>query len=333
MSDAKDMAAVVIGRNEGKHLTSSLSSVRAAGLPLVYVDSGSSDGSASLARKLGVPTLDLDRTRPFSAGRARNEGLKEAAHRWPDIRYVLFLDGDSELEPAFPAGARRMMEDNPDCAIVTGHLSERAPDASVYNRLCAMEWKSPAGKIEDFGALGGIMAARISAVRSVGGFNEQVIAGEDSELGRRLALAGHCVVKIDAPMATHDARMLRFSEWWKRSVRAGHSFAQRYFLAGQTSLRDCRRELKSAILWGFLFPLVILGLLWPTRGLSLLLLIAGYALLAWRVYRYYMSSGASRSDAILATRFMLYSKFANFLGVLTFCLNWLRGSFHIIEYK
>jgi GT2 family glycosyltransferase len=332
VSKAAQMVAVVIGRNEGKQLAASFESVRAAGLPFVYVDSGSSDGSSGLARNAGIPTLELDPARPFSAARARNEGLEEAGRRWPDARFALFLDGDCELDAGFPPAAAHTFAQHPDCAIVTGHLTERAPDASVYNRLCAIEWRSPAGKIENFGALGGIMAVRISAIRAVGGFNEQVIAGEDSELGVRLALAGKTVFKIDRPMATHDARIMRFREWWKRSVRAGHSFAQRFALNGRTPLRDCRRELISAILWGFVVPFVVLVLLWPTGGWSLLLL-GGYGLLAWRVYRYYRGSGASPTDAATATRFMLYSKFANFLGVLTFCLNWLRGSFRIIEYK
>lgn len=332
MSNAPDMVAVVIGRNEGRHLASSLTSVGKAGLPLVYVDSGSADGSPSLARQLGVAILELDPARPFSAARARNEGLVDALRRWPKVRYVLFLDGDCEIDRDFPRAAADMFERHADCAIVTGHLTERAPDASIYNRLCAMEWRSPAGKIENFASLGGIMAARISAIRAVGGFNEQVIAGEDSELGVRLALAGNSIFKIDKAMATHDARMMHFREWWKRSVRAGHSFAQRFALHGRSPLRDCRRELVSAILWGFATPATVIVLLVPTHGLSLLLL-GGYVLLAWRVYRYYRASGTSPPDAAMATRFMLYSKFANFLGVLTFCLNWLRGSFHIIEYK
>jgi hypothetical protein len=33
------------------------------------------------------------------------------------------------------------------------------------------------------------------------------------------------------------------------------------------------------------------------------------------------------------TRFIICSKFAEFVGVLRYCVNRLRGSFHIIEYK
>ena len=176
------------------------------------------------------------------------------------------------------------------------------------------------------------MAVRLSALSQVGGFNEQVIAGEDSELGVRMALGGHQVIKLDVPMAVHDARMFRFRAWWTRSVRAGHALAQRYALNGRSRLHDCRRELLSALLWGFGVPAATLLLLWPTRGLSLLLL-AGYALLAWRIYSHYRRTGLGEADAALVTRFTLYAKFANLLGVIRYGLNRLRGRFQIIEYK
>ena len=326
------MAAVVIGRNEGERLEPSLRSVQNAGLPLVYVDSGSSDDSPAVARQLGIPVVELDPSRPFSAARGRNEGLDEALNRWPEIKHVLFLDGDCVLDPLFPAAAAKTFGQNGDCAIVTGHLSERYPEASIYNRLCAIEWRSPAGRIENMNALGGIMAARISAFRRVGGFNEQAIAGEEPDFGVRLGLAGYSIIKIDQAMATHDAQMHHFSQWWRRAVRSGHALAHRYARHGHTQFRDGRRELRSVLFWGFSLPLVVVTLLWPTRGLSLFLL-GGYALLGWRVFRHYSRSGLSRSDALLATRFILYSKFAEFVGILRYCLNRIRGRFHIIEYK
>jgi GT2 family glycosyltransferase len=326
------MAAVVIGRNEGERLEPSLRSVQNAGLPLIYSDSGSTDGSPTVARQLGIPVVELDPDRPFSAARGRNEGLDEALQRWPDLGYVLFLDGDCMLDPLFPAAAAATFEKHPDCAIVTGHLSERRPEASIYNRLCAIEWKGPPGRIENMNALGGIMAVRVSAFREMGGFNEQAIAGEEPDLGVRLGLAGYSIIKIDRAMATHDAQMLRFGQWWKRAVRSGHALAHRYARHGRTEFKDGRRELRSVLFWGFALPLAVLLLLWPTRGLSLLLL-GGYALLAWRVYRHYLRIGLQPADARLATRFILYSKFAELIGVVRYCLNRLRGHFQIIEYK
>ncbi len=332
VSEAAGMVAVVIGRNEGQRLEASLASVRAAGLDLVYVDSGSTDGSPALARKLGISTVELEPSRPFSAARARNEGVEEVVRQWPAMCYILFLDGDCVLDSGFPAVASKAFEEHQDCAIVTGHLAELAPDASLYNRLCAIEWRSPAGRIDNFASLGGIMAVRLSSFSRVGGFNEQMIAGEDSELGVRMVLAGYEVIKLDVPMAIHDAHMFSFSAWWTRSVRAGHALAQRYALNGRSRLHDCRREIVSALLWGFAVPAAALLLLWPTRGLSLLLL-GGYAFLGWRIYKHYRRTGLSSADASLVARFTLYAKFANLIGVVRYGLNRLRGRFRIIEYK
>ena len=327
-----DVVAVVIGRNEGERLEPSLSSVRAAGLPLVYADSGSIDGSPAAARKLDVPIVELDPKRPFSAARGRNEGLDEARRRWPDARIVMFLDGDCVLDPKFPAAAGAAFDDDPGCAIVVGHLAERHPEASIYNRLCAIEWNSAPGYIENFAALGGIMAARISALREVGGFNEQLIAGEDSELGVRLRLAKYRILKLDRRMAIHDAEISRFSQWWTRSVRAGHALAQRYSLNGASELRDCRRELFSTLAWGLVLPLAVLALLRPTHGFSLLLLGA-YLLLGWRVYSFHRRAGIAGADARLAARFTIYAKFAHLVGGVRYVLNRARGRFRIIEYK
>jgi len=327
-----EMIAVVIGRNEGDLLKRSLQSVRAAGLPVVYSDSASTDGSREIARTFRVPTIQLDPRRPLSAGRGRNEGLGEALRRWPDAKYALFLDGDCVLEPRFPGAAIAAFRQNSQCAIVTGHLSEQHPEASVYNRLCAIEWRSPAGQIENMNRLGGIMVVRISAFQEVGGFNLDAIAGEEPDLGVRLKLAGYSIIKIDEAMATHDAQLKSFSQWWTRAVRGGHALAHRYAMHGRTKYRDGRRELASDLFWGLALPTAIMVLIWPTSGVSFLGLGA-YGLLFLRIYRTYRQSGLSESDAALVARFTLYSKFAHIVGIARYCRNRLTGEFRIIEYK
>lgn len=332
MSPAPEMIAVVIGRNEGRGLDGSLGSVQTAGLPVVYVDSGSIDTSLDLARAVGVPTLSLDPVRPFSAGRARNEGLHEALRHWPAAAYVLFLDGDCVLAPSFPAAAAQRLSADKECAVVTGHLTERDPDASPYNRLCAIEWRSPTGVMTNMNGLGGIMVARISAFTEMGGFDLDAIAGEEPDLGVRLNLAGYSIVKIDAPMATHDANIKRFRQWWMRAVRSGQAIAHRYARHGHTRFRDGQRELRSILFWGLFLPGVILIALWPSRGLSLLL-STGYGLLGVRVYRHYVRTGLPPAEARLVTRFILVGKFAEAIGVLRYALSRMRGRFRIIDYR
>ncbi len=324
--------AVVIGRNEAERLADALASVRAAGLPVIYVDSASSDDSVKIARSHADNVLELDRARPMSAARARNEGLAAQLERHPHAQLVLFLDGDCILSPGFVEAASAVMHARADVAIVVGKLVEKPAPDNPFSRLAALEWSSAGGDISDFGNLGGIMLARIAPVRAVGGFNPLMIAGEDSELGVRLALAGHVVTKIAHPMAEHDACISSFRQWWTRSVRAGHALAERYGLHGRSPIRDCHREFRSTLFWGIAVPAAAIVFAYWTYGLSLLLLL-GFPYLGWRIYGHYRRAGASKADAFLAARFGLYAKIANTLGLIRYMHRRLTGHVAIIEYK
>ena len=93
-----DAAVVVIGRNEGLRLKACLRSVDDQAAMVVYVDSGSTDDSVAMARDLGVEIVELDLKLPFTAARARNEGISRLLSRMPDIRFIQFVDGDSQVE-------------------------------------------------------------------------------------------------------------------------------------------------------------------------------------------------------------------------------------------
>ena len=86
--------AVVIGRNEGVRLIRCLDSMKRADLRrIVYVDSGSTDGSIAEAESRGVEVLRLDLSVPFTAARARNAGL-DRLRRQGGVRadLVQFID-------------------------------------------------------------------------------------------------------------------------------------------------------------------------------------------------------------------------------------------------
>jgi GT2 family glycosyltransferase len=326
------VAVVTIGRNEGPRLKACLESVIDSGCRVIYVDSGSSDGSIDLAAPLVDQVLQLDAAQPFSAARARNEGFAAAVAAAPHLEFVQFLDGDCTLIAGWMARAQQAMDEDPARAIVTGPLQERHPEASVYNRMCALEWKSPPGDLVNFGSLGGIMLVRAEVFAKLRGFDEQVIAGEDSELGVRVAAAGFKVTKIAQPMAVHDADIRRFGQWWKRAVRAGHAIGQRFSLHGRSAARDCARERRSALLWGAGLPATILLLAPVSHGLSFLL-AGGYLVLGQRIVRYRLGEGDEPRDARLYARFVVIAKFAEALGLLRFHLNHMAGKFRIIEYK
>ena len=173
---------------------------------------------------------------------------------------------------------------------------------------------------------------RADIFKQLGGFKADVIAGEDSEFGVRLSLAGYKVVKIDHIMAVHDANISTFQQWWKRAVRGGHAIGQRADLNGHTIAKDCVKERKSTLVWGVFLPVITLFLLIFVGRLSLLILLA-YVFLAIKVYFYRRKQGESMHDAFIYAQFMPFVKIANGIGLLKFYVNRFKHSYEIIEYK
>jgi glycosyltransferase involved in cell wall biosynthesis len=238
-----DIGIVVIGRNEGERLRRCLRSLP-YGLPVVYVDSASSDGSVSLARSLGAEVVELDPSRPLSAARARNEGYHRLVELHPELGFVQFLDGDCELRDDWLDAAVAALYGQDDAAIVAGRLTERFPQASIYNRLGELEWNlAGCGEVEE---VGGIFMIRKLAFESVNGFDPSVPAGEEPELCLRLRTNGWKIRRLDRDMAWHDLGITRFGQWWRRQVRTGHGSMD---VAERFALPAYRRITLRARIW------------------------------------------------------------------------------------
>ncbi|TQV74596.1 glycosyltransferase [Aliikangiella marina] len=272
------LGIVVIGRNEGERLRRCLESVINSGATIVYVDSGSSDGSIELAKNLGVGAIALDDSKPFSAARARNEGVEYLVSLDQGIEFVQFIDGDCELFPRWLELGINYLMDNDETVIVCGYLHERYPEASIYNRFCDLEWDTYVG---DLHSCGGIFMVRLNAFSAVGGFNGAVIAGEEPELCKRLRANGGKVVRVAVDMAYHDSAMLHFSQWWKRGVRNGYGGMEilfKYKVGG---------SIKSALsigIWGGLLPASIIAS-WLLSSGWILLVNLIYPLKAFQIAR------------------------------------------------
>jgi GT2 family glycosyltransferase len=322
---------VVIGRNEGERLRRCLTSLMRHSLALVYVDSNSVDGSVALARLLGAEVVQLDLARPFTAARARNEGFERLCQMAPGLCFVQFIDGDCEVVEGWLEEADKLLEETPDIGVVCGRRRERFPESTIYNHLADLEWDTPVGEVK---ACGGDAMMRVEAVRKVGGYNPEIIAAEDDEVCLRIRREGWKVVRIDAEMTLHDMAMTSFGQWWQRSTRAGHAYAEGSAMYGRDPERHFVRQLRSAIFWGILMPLIALGLVWLTHGGSLTLL-AGYFLLYRRTCRYYtVHRGWPLSDARLYAFWIVLAKFPHALGAIRYWLSRLSGRRSpVIEYR
>ncbi|KST62303.1 glycosyltransferase family 2 protein [Mastigocoleus testarum] len=325
------VGVVVIGRNEGNRLKESLLSAIGENRTVVYIDSGSTDGSVQLAQSLGVGVVELDLSIPFTAARARNTGFEHLLQMDPQIDFVQFVDGDCRIVQQWWDVALKKLQQNPEIVVVCGRRKEEFPNSSIYNRLCDIEWDTPIGEAK---ACGGDAMMRVSAFKSVGGFNPKLIAGEEPELCVRLRQAGGKIFRIDAPMTVHDAKISQFGQWWKRSLRAGHAYAEGSWLHGRSPERHWLKESRSIWFWGLILPVVALLAAWFTFGVSLLLLLLAYTLLTYRIYQSGHKRGLTASDARLYAIWCMLSKFPQLQGQLQFHFSRiLRRQQQLVEYK
>ena len=320
------MGVVVIGRNEGERLIACLMSIKSETNDIVYVDSGSTDGSTAAAERVGASVVNLDLTRPFTAARARNEGFAALKVLKPNIRFVQFIDGDCILAEGWLDTAITFIDQHGDVAVVCGRLRERHPTASVYNQLCDFEWDTPVGESL---ACGGNALVRVEAFEAAGGFRPQLIAGEEPELCLRLREGGWKVWQLDAEMGLHDAAMTRFSQWWIRVVRWGYAMAEVSQLHRTSQLAIWRREMASTVFWGGLLPTTIcLGALIHPAALG------GVLIYLFQLCRIAVARGPTNSQSWTCATFAMLAKFPEFQGLLKFFWHQLRRqTVTLIEYK
>ena len=315
-------AVVIIGRNEGQRLIDCLASIGTAVAQIIYVDSGSTDGSQKAAEKAGARVVTLDTKTAFTAARARNAGVAALAGEKPQPDYVQFIDGDCSLQPDWLATAASFLADHPRAAAVCGRRRERFPQDSIYNQLIDAEWDTPVGQTK---ACGGDVLMRLEAFNAVTGFNPALIAGEEPELCVRLRAAGWEIWRIDAEMTLHDAALTRLSQWWQRNRRAGHAYAEGAALHGAPPERHGVRETRSALIWGLGLPaLAILG------GV----LISPWALLLLLAWPLQLLRLGLRGEGWRRGFFLIFGKIPEALGAVDFWWHRLRGARKgLIEYK
>lgn len=315
--------AVAIGRNEGARLIRCLDSLSAAGLRhVVYVDSGSTDASIAEAETRSAIVVRLDLAQPFTAARARNAGVAALPQGDDAPDFIQFVDGDCILDPGWIPLATRFLHANPHAAVACGRRREIAPEASVYNRMIDREWDTPPGLAR---SCGGDALMRAKAFHAVGGFDPRLIAGEEPELCVRLRRAGWQIWRLDAEMTRHDAAILRLGQWWRRSRRAGHAYAEGAALHGAPPERHNVAQTRRALIWGLGLPAAaIMGaMLVHPWLLALLLVWPAQILRLWR-----------RDGDLVRAAFLTMGKIPEALGVLEYRLKRLtgRGS-RLIEYK
>ncbi len=332
---APGIGVVVIGRNEGDRLKASLHSL--SGIRhIVYVDSGSTDGSQDYARSKGVEVVELPVPPKFTAARARNAGIEALLKAAPKLSKIQFVDGDCTVEPGWIETASATLNANPGLGGVFGRRREVAPDRSIYNRMCDVEWNVPIGPTL---ATGGDAMFRVEALKAVSGYDPALIAGEEPDMCLRMGGKGWRFARIDAAMTRHDAQITRFGQWWRRAERAGFAAASHVARHGEKSLPGDVGQVKRMLAWGGALPGAFLFLLLLSladrRFLLLAVLVPLFLFAQWlRLSAAERRVMPNAGLSLKAGGLRVLHQYAAFAGLLSYWRGRLLGKERgIIEYR
>ncbi len=205
------ISVVVPAFNEERLLPGSLSSIRAAvegfarlgwESELIVCDNNSTDRTAEIARAAGAqvvfePVNQISRARNTGAARARGDWIFFVdADSYPSVE--LFMDAADAIRAGCLAGGStvRFEDPHPSVALLTG----------IWNALSRIsKW-----------AAGSFIFCEAAAFRETGGFSEELYAGEEIDLFRRLKRLARrrqsVVILHRHPLRTSD-RKLRLYSW------------------------------------------------------------------------------------------------------------------------
>lgn len=202
------VSVVIPTRNRKLTLQRCLSRVfrqRYPSYEVIVVDDGSTDGTPETVRRSFPRARCIVHPSPRGPAATRNAGARAAAG---DV--IVFLDDDCLPPPCWITRLLAAFDRLPTAAVVCGFV--RPTRRALRTHLLARyEWfvtRTVYGlgtrpRVDTIHGLGaGNMAVRASVFRALGGFDETfpVAAGEDTDLLRRVLLAGHTVAHVPVPV-------------------------------------------------------------------------------------------------------------------------------------
>ena len=174
------------------------------------------------------------------------------------------------------------------------------------------------------GNFGGDSMVRISAVSHAGGWSADTINAEDIDLSFRVRALGWKIVRLEVPMTLHDVGMVRFAEYWRRSVRAGYGYAEvglRYWPGEGAPLV---RRMLSAYLYAVALPVLAVVGVWTAWPLATLVAVL-YVRVLWAGFRWSRRPGVPERTRWAYTVLNVVCKFASSLGATQYFLDRALG--------
>lgn len=316
------ISVVVIGLNVEKFLPHALDAIFNSSYPqnkleIIYVDSGSTDNSRTIARGFpNVKVVELHDSSP-NAAKGRNAGFNVAKY---DL--IHFVDADSYLDPQWLQIAAEALRE--DTGAVAGLLVERRPNKNFFHRMANLEWNLRVGNsgwsTEATEALtfGGNVLMKRTAYESVKGYDASMIAGEDPDLSYRIRHQGFRILRLNTLMASHDINITSWRQYLKRTIRSGVAYAT---LASKYWSQDEKFMLArlGRIVGGVIVPqlLILAGSLTGHQVLGTALALVVALRLLFKTSRFQKLFNISRIEAIKYALYLAFSIYPQFIGVVS----------------
>ena len=197
------VSVIVPAHDEARFVGACIASIRATRWPadaleVIVIDNRSQDDTAEAAARAGAAVI---RDQSTSIGAVRNVGLQAARHE-----YLAYVDADCTVPPTWLASAVRLLESDLSVGAVGGPCIAPAEGSWVERALAPVRLSWSGSRVADSLATSSFVA-RTALLRELGGFNEKLASGEDSEMSARLrqrgltlrSLADCCVVHYGYP--------------------------------------------------------------------------------------------------------------------------------------
>lgn len=222
---ARELAVVIIARNEAGHIEDCIRSVLAATqdmpVEVLLMDSHSEDATVAIASSFRIQILSLPADVPVSASSGRRFGAQNCRSR-----FIQFVDGDMTIDPSWIARALNYLKSaDPATVAVAGEISQQPTDnaAREYQRR-NLSQMTRTNVVKEMRSLYGAFMIRADALRQVGSFDTCLEALEEADLTDRLWAAGYRVELLPHLMCRHNVDSGEgFARSFKRAMLAART--------------------------------------------------------------------------------------------------------------
>ena len=227
------------------------------GRAIVFVAIGAAPEAVAIAKKAGAIVVEDDGHTLNTGGRARNAGYRQLKKIAPHVKYVQFVDAEYAIAPDWIGVGEKFMARRPEVSVVEGFL--KTHDGSDIQLATLRDEKRIQGDGEIQCANCGTALVRTENFEAIGGFRGDLTTAETEDLCIRLRRRGARIWRSDAVMAICRPSLKVRRNWWRDHVKRGFKNAYSMSLHGGPPERLGVYDTMMAIVWGFLFPVGILG--------------------------------------------------------------------------